>query len=445
MFNLKLNNNFYLIILLSIIIPIPSVSFAPPVRSLPKTKTAIINNSPKEVIDQVWQIIYRDYLDASGDYNEEKWKGLRKSLLSKSYANNLEGYEAIKAMLSSLNDPYTRFLTPKEFNDMRIDTSGELTGVGIQLSLDKNTQEIVVVSPIEGTPASRAGVKSKDIIVFIDDVSTKGMTIENAVNRIRGKRGTKVKLGLRRESMIVNVLLVRDLIEIHSVESRLNSTQYGFDIGYIRLKQFNANASKEMKLAIKNLEYKNVYGYVLDLRSNPGGLLESSIDIARQWLNEGTVVSTQTRDGIKDIRRANGRALTNKPVIVLVNEGSASASEILSGAIQDNGRGRLVGEKTFGKGLVQSVRALSDGSGLTVTIAKYLTPKGRDIHLNGIKPDIVATINEEQAINMSVSDIGTIRDSQYKVAENLLVKMIRRSKELKVYEPRSTNLIYALN
>ncbi len=412
-----------------------------PVIALPRTATSAVRNSPKEVIDQVWQIVYRDYLDSSGKYDSKEWINLRRELLSKNYVDAAHSYEAIRGMLSSLGDPYTRFLEPKEFKEMRIDTSGELTGVGIQLSLDKKTNQVVVISPIEGTPAFRAGIKQKDVIVSIDGQSTSGMTIENVVKLIRGKRGTKVTLGLTRQGILIEVPLIRDRIAINAVDSQLNKTSGGLKVGYIRLKQFNANSSKEMKLAINKLEEDNALGYVLDLRSNPGGLLEASIDIARQWLNEGTIVSTLTRNGIKDVRKANGRALTIKPVVVLVNEGSASASEILSGAIQDNKRGTLVGVKTFGKGLVQSVRGLSDGSGLTVTVAKYLTPNGTDIHKNGIKPDIEAKISDQQALVLTREDIGTYKDIQYKIAETELVNSLSLSQS---FNPKTTNLSNAL-
>ena len=365
-----------------------AVVVANPGLGLPSTASSSITNSPKEVIDQVWQIVYRDFLDSSGGYDLDQWTVLRKDLLAKSYAGTAESYEAIRGMLASLDDPYTRFLDPKEFKEMQIDTSGELTGVGIQISLDKDTKEIVVVSPIEGTPASKAGVQPKDVIVSIDGQPTKGMTTEDAVKLIRGTEGSDVVLGLRRNGSVIDVPLVRARIEIQAVDSQLNTSANGTKVGYIRLKQFNANASKEMRAAIRELEKQGSQGYVLDLRSNPGGLLEASVDIARKWLDEGTIVSTKTREGIQDVRRATGNALTERPVVVLVNEGSASASEILSGALQDNERGLLVGQKTFGKGLVQSVRGLSDGSGMTVTIAKYLTPKGTDIHKNGIQPDV---------------------------------------------------------
>ena len=401
-----------------------AITLGAPGFTLPSASGGSISDSPKEVIDQVWQIVYRDYLDSSGDYDESSWRQLRRDLLKKSFAGSAESYEAIRGMLASLNDPYTRFLDPKQFKEMRIDTSGELMGVGIQLSLDKATKELVVVSPIEGTPASRAGVLSKDVIVSIDGKSTEGMNTEDAVKLIRGPEGSAVILGLRRGDELIDVPLTRARIEINAVSYKLNTTRDQHKVGYIRLKQFNANAAKEMREAAKALEAQDVDGYVLDLRGNPGGLLEASIDIARQWLNEGIIVSTRTREGIRDVRRATGSAITDKPLVVLIDQGSASASEILSGSLQDNGRAQLVGQKTFGKGLVQAVRGLSDGSGLTVTIAKYLTPKGTDIHKNGIEPDIKSEMSEQQLKGFTIEKLGTSQDSQYIDAKNALIKKI---------------------
>jgi carboxyl-terminal processing protease len=409
--------------------------------------SARILDSPKEVIDQTWQIVFRDYLDINGKYTPERWRDLRREVLSKSYGTAKESYEAIRGMLATLDDPYTRFLDPREFKEMQIDTSGALSGVGIQLSLDKDTKELVVVSPIEGSPASRAGVLPKDVIVAIDGKSTRGMSTEDAVKLIRGQAGTSVTLQLRREGRLVDTPLVRARIELHAVDSQVNTTADGTKVGYIRLKQFNANAAKDMADALKELEGKNVQGYVLDLRSNPGGLLMASIAIARQWLDEGIIVSTKTRDGIQDTKRANGRALTQRPLVVLVNEGSASASEILSGALQDNHRAQVVGAKTFGKGLVQSVRGLSDGSGMTVTIAKYLTPDGRDIHKHGIDPDVQAKLSVSDAQKLRLEDLGTSKDSQYRVAESTLLKQVKASAgvtKARLYQPGSVNLPAAL-
>ncbi|MCP9782679.1 PDZ domain-containing protein [Cyanobium sp. WKJ7-Wakatipu] len=411
----------------------------------PPGGSSLISDSPKEVIDQTWQIVFRDYLDINGKYKPEQWRSLRRDVLAKSYGSPKEAYEAIRGMLGSLDDPYTRFLDPREFKEMQIDTSGELSGVGIQLSLDKETKNLVVVSPIEGSPASRAGVQPKDVIVAIDGKSTKGMSTEDAVKLIRGQAGTKVTLTLKRKAQTLELPLTRESIELHAVDHQINTSADGVKVGYIRLKQFNATATKDMRQAVKDLEEKGAQGYVLDLRSNPGGLLMASVEIARQWLNEGTIVSTKTRDGIRDVKRANGRALTTKPMVVLVNEGSASASEILSGALQDNNRAVLVGQKTFGKGLVQSVRGLSDGSGMTVTIAKYLTPSGRDIHKHGIDPDVTAKMTELEAQRLKLEDLGTKKDSQYRVAESTLVKRLRNANSVeKAYNPRSANVPAAL-
>ena len=400
-------------------------------------EATVLNNSYKEVIDHVWQIVYRDFLDSNGKFQKSNWINLRKEVLSKTYSDSNEAYDAIRDMLSNLDDSYTRFLEPKEFNQMRIDTSGELTGVGIQIVKDKESDDLIIISPIEGTPAFDAGIKARDKILSIDDISTEGMNIEDAVKLIRGKRGTKVKLEILRGSKSFFEILSREKIEIKSVSSKVNQTKNGLSIGYVRIKQFNANASKETRDAIKDLETKKVAGYVLDLRSNPGGLLESSIDISRHFINKGVIVSTVSKDGLKETKKGNGQALTKKPLVVLVNEGSASASEIVSGAIKDNKRGKLVGKKTFGKGLVQSMRTLVDGSGLTVTVAKYLTPNGTDINKSGIIPDIEVRMNINPILQR---EIGTRKDKQYRAGEKELINIINRKNQISEFKPGTTNL-----
>jgi len=400
-------------------------------------EATVLNNSYKEVIDHVWQIVYRDFLDSNGKFQKSNWINLRKEVLSKTYSDSNEAYDAIRDMLSNLDDSYTRFLEPKEFNQMRIDTSGELTGVGIQIVKDKESDDLIIISPIEGTPAFDAGIKARDKILSIDDISTEGMNIEEAVKLIRGQRGTKVKLEILRGSKSFFKILSREKIEIKSVSSKVNQTKNGLSIGYVRIKQFNANASKETRDAIKDLETKKVAGYVLDLRSNPGGLLESSIDISRHFINKGVIVSTVSKDGLKETKKGNGQALTKKPLVVLVNEGSASASEIVSGAIKDNKRGKLVGKKTFGKGLVQSMRTLVDGSGLTVTVAKYLTPNGTDINKSGIIPDIEVRMNINPILQR---EIGTRKDKQYRAGEKELINIINRKNQISEFNPDTTNL-----
>lgn len=387
---------------------------------------AFFEESPKELIDEVWQLIDRDYVDAT--FNQVDWEAVRTEYLERSYANQEEAYAAVREMLEKLNDPYTRFMDPEEFRNMQIDTSGELTGVGIQISQEEESSEIVVVSPIEDTPAFKAGIRSQDVILSIDGQSTEGMELNDAVNLIRGPEGSEVTLKIRRGTQEMEFTLTRERIEIHPVRYAVQEGPEG-EVGYIRLNQFSANAAVEMRDAIEALEGEGVTGYILDLRSNPGGLLYSSIDIARMWLDEGTIVSTVNRQGVVDEEAANNRALTDKPLVVLVDGGSASASEILSGALQDNDRAVLVGTRTFGKGLVQSVRSLADGSGVAVTVAKYLTPSGRDINKHGIDPDIQADLTDEQreALSQNREEIGTPADPQYARALEALGNEIRAS------------------
>lgn len=385
---------------------------------------AFFRDSPKELIDEVWQIIDRTYVDAT--FNQVDWKKVRTEYLSKSYSDKEQAYKSIREMLKKLNDPYTRFMDPKEFKNMQIDTSGELFGVGIQLAADEKTKKLTVIAPIEDSPAFAAGVQSKDIISKIDGKSTDGMDVNAAVNLIRGPAGTKVTLTILRGKQELTVPLKRARIEIHPVRSSMQQGPTG-KIGYIRLVQFSANAAKEMREAMTKLEKQQPTGYVLDLRSNPGGLLQVSIEIARMWLKDGGIVSTVNRQGEQDRQTANNRALTSQPLVVLVDGGSASASEILSGALQDNKRATIVGTQTFGKGLVQSVRGLGDGSGLAVTIAKYLTPNGRDINKHGIDPDVVIKLTDAQRkdLGQDRAKIGTAEDPQYAKALDVLTQQIK--------------------
>jgi carboxyl-terminal processing protease len=386
---------------------------------------AFFQESPKELIDEVWQLIDRNYVD--GTFNQTDWQAVRQEYLGRPYSNKEQAYEAIREMLGKLDDPYTRFMDPQEFKNMQIDTSGELTGVGIQLAQDEETKELIVVSPIEDTPAFQAGIMARDVIVKIDDQSTQGMDTNAAVNLIRGPVGSSVKLTIRRGNQETDYSLERARIEIHPVKYSVQQGSQNEKVGYIRLTQFSANAADEMRRAIEDLESKQVEGYVLDLRINPGGLLYASVDIARMWIDEGVIVSTVDRQGVSEQETANGSAITTKPLVVLVDGGSASASEILSGALQDDDRAVLIGSKTFGKGLVQSVRGLGDGSGLAVTIAKYLTPSGRDINHAGIEPDVKVDLTDTQRQELfgASNKIGTAGDIQYnKALESLNQKIV---------------------
>lgn len=388
---------------------------------------AFFQASPKELIDEVWQLINRNYVD--GTFNQVDWVTVRRDYLGRNYSSQEDAYAAIREMLGKLEDPYTRFMDPQEFANMQVDTSGELTGVGIQISQDEKTKEIIVVAPIEDTPAFQAGIRPKDVILKIDGESTSGMELSDAVDKIRGRVGSRVTLLIRRGEQQLEVPIIRARIEIHPVRYSTKPGPTG-PVGYIRLTQFSANAADEMGAAIRALEGEKVTGYILDLRSNPGGLLYASIDIARMWLDGGTIVSTVNRQGVVDKESANHGALTNKPLVVLVDGGSASASEILSGALQDNDRAMLVGTRTFGKGLVQSVRSLADGSGVAVTVAKYLTPSGRDINKHGIDPDVQVELTEDQRefLAKDRDRIGTNEDPQYARALTALSSEIEKAR-----------------
>ena len=392
-----------------------------------KSLASLNRGSPKELVDEVWQIIDKSYVD--GTFNQVDWKAVRNDYLNRTYSSDEEAYKAIREMLKKLDDPYTRFMNPEEFKNMQVETSGELTGVGIQLTQDEKTKKLVVISPIEDTPAFTAGILAKDIITKIDGKSTEGMDTNQAVSLIRGQVNTEVTLTILRETKEIEFKLKRAKIEIHPVRKSVQKTPIG-EVGYIRLNQFSANAASEMRSAIKDFEQKKVTGYILDLRSNPGGLLYGSVEIARMWLKEGTIVSTVDRVGEADRQTANKLELTDKPLVVLVDGGSASASEILSGALQDNKRAVLVGAKTFGKGLVQSVRGVGNGSGLAVTIAKYFTPNGTDINHAGIEPDFKVELTDAQKkdLRSDRDKIATASDPQYAKAMEVLTKQVTTGK-----------------
>jgi carboxyl-terminal processing protease len=395
---------------------------------------AVFKESPKEIVDEVWQVINYDYVD--GSFNGVDWRAARNKYLKRSYSSNEEAYKAVREMLEPLGDPYTRFLDPEQFKSMQVDTSGELTGVGIQITQDEKTKNITVISPIEGSPASRVGILPKDVIVKVDDKSTKGLDINAVVSLIRGPRDSNVVITVKRGSEQINFTMKRERIELHAVESGIRPSASGA-IGYIRLTQFSSNAAAEMRTAIRDLNKQNVAGYILDLRLNPGGLLYSSAEIARMWMDNGTIVTTVNRRGAIDKLTASRGKLTDKPLVILVDGGSASASEILAGALQDNKRAILVGEKTFGKGLVQSVHPLEDGSGLAVTIAKYLTPSGRDINKKGIEPDYKVVLTEKQLEARTREKFATLADPQYAKAVDILLQRIVAANRVNVQSAAS--------
>ncbi|MBO9540045.1 S41 family peptidase [bacterium] len=321
--------------------------------------------------------------------------------------NKLE-YGAIRGLLESLDDPYTRFMEPKVFKSMQDERHGSFFGIGIQIGMNKD-KHLSVIAPIEDTPAAKAGLKSGDHIVEIDGKTTKSMAIEEAVSHIRGNKGTKVTLKIQRGAQKpFDVAIIRDSIATKAVKTRdLES-----NIGYIRLSTFmNENADQDMRLALD--KFKNKSALVLDLRGNPGGLLPNAVSIGSMFIDKGVpVVQIVDREGNRETLDSTGRLAIpkNKPVVVLVDGGSASASEILSGALQDTHRATLVGTKTFGKGLVQTVHALDGGSGVAITTNKYLTSGGNDINKKGITPDVVVEFPQLATASAELEEMPTLDD-----------------------------------
>jgi carboxyl-terminal processing protease len=290
-----------------------------------------------------------------------------------------------------------------------------MSGVGLRLVLDKRTSDLTVLEPIKNSPAMKAGIQPGDRIVRINGKPAALMNLEQASQEIQGEVGTEVNLQIARQGKgVFNVVLKRAQIELDSVSYTVNQ-EGPLRVGYIRLDEFSSHSAEQMKLAIEDLNKKKISGYVLDLRGNPGGLLFASVDIARMWLKKGEIVSTIDRKGGDRHFSANGTEITNLPLVILVNQGSASASEILTGALKENGRATIVGTTTYGKGLVQSVHSLSDGSGLAVTIARYYPPSGTDINHKGISPDVYLdlSVDEQLRLRNDPTLIGTNADPQY--------------------------------
>jgi carboxyl-terminal processing protease len=377
---------------------------------------ASLQDSPKAVLDEAWQIVNRDYVDNS--FNQVDWQAARQELLSRHYSSTQEAYNALRQQLERLGDPYTRFMDPQQYQSLTNQTSGELSGVGIRLQVNPDTKILTVVSPIENSPASTAGILTGDRILAIDGKPTQGMTVQDASRLIQGEAGTPITLRIGRDgNEDFDLALTRARIEVPNVTSSVRQ-EGNTKIGYIRLTEFSSHAPEQMRQAIQKLLDQKVAAFVLDLRGNPGGLLSASIEISRMWLDNGDIVQTVNRVGGKQEYSANHTSITQLPLAVLVDGNSASSSEILTGALKDNSRAVVVGTQTFGKALVQSVHPLSDGSGLAVTIAHYYTPNGTDISHRGITPNIEVSLTEQQQQSLSSNQalVATNADPQYQQA-----------------------------
>tara|TARA_B100001093_G_C26754723_1_gene982817 strand:+ start:198 stop:1340 length:1143 start_codon:yes stop_codon:yes gene_type:complete len=321
---------------------------------------------------------------------------------------------AINGVLQSL-DPYSAYMSPELFKSMQTDTKGEFGGLGIEIGMESGV--VKVISPIDDTPASKAGIKSGDYIVKIENTQVQGKSLMEAVKLMRGPVGTSIKLTIRRKGVkkAIEFDIKREIIEVKSIDSKILGNKK--KIGYVRLKSFNQNSGEQFFNKIKEFEKKNnPTGYIIDLRNNPGGLLTQAVNITDFFLDDGEIVSTKGRK-ISETRKffaRKGDQINGKPVIILVNNGSASASEILAGALQDHKRAIILGENTYGKGSVQSIIPLRNGGGMRLTISKYYLPSGKSISNIGVTPDIII---EEKGEDFK---INTNTDNQLSYAINLL-------------------------
>lgn len=399
--------------------PVPTTTPSDPKISQGSAVISLSDN-PKAIVDEVWQLVNQEFV--AQEFDRADWLAKRQDLLGRGYRNHTEAYRAIAKILKDLNDPYTRFLPPDEFAILTSQTSGEVSGVGIRVLVDKRSSDLVVADVVRGTPAMKAGIRPGDRIVRINGKPTALMGLEQATEAIKGEIGTELSLQLSRpQKGVFSVTLTRENIELDSVTYSIKE-EGEVRVGYIRLDEFSSHAAEQMEAAINALNQAEITGFVMDLRGNPGGLLLSSIDIARMWLNRGEIVSTIDRKGGDRHFAANGSDITNLPLVILVNERSASASEILTGALKEHGRATVVGTETYGKGTVQSVHTLSDGSGLAVTIARYYPPNGEDIDRKGISPDVYLDLSMEKKLQLrnDPSLMGTDADPQYQRAVGVL-------------------------
>jgi len=349
--------------------------------------------------------------NVSGKDNESLYKkidlfGEVLDKVKKEYVDEINESDVMDAAINGVLqylDPYSVYMNPELFESMQTDTKGEFGGLGIEVSMEAGV--VKVISPIDDTPASKAGIKAGDYIIKINDVQVQGKTLMEAVKLMRGPVGSSIDLTIRRrgEKKIINKTIIREMIQVKSVEAKIMKN----NIGYLRLKSFNSNSSKQLVEKIKNFEKsKKLTGYILDLRNNPGGLLTQAINVTDFFLNDGEIVSTKGRKASENRRffAKKGDKVKGKPLIILINNGSASASEIVAGALKDHKRAILLGENTYGKGSVQSIIPLSDGGGMRLTISKYYLPSGQSISEIGVSPDILVEEESEDFKINSVSD-----------------------------------------
>ena len=351
--------------------------------------TALALNDGQQLVVESWRLVNQSYVDPDR-FETIHWKRLRQKALERSIQTSAEAYDAIDWMLEPIGDPYTRLLRPADFSALKASTQGSVSGVGLQLGIRQDDTAVVVIAPLEGSPAAEAGISSGSEVLAVDGVSTTELGLESTAARLRGPAGSSVLIQLRAPSgRTREVDLKRREVNLQPVRSRLLERD-GRRFGYLRITQFAETVPQQVAEALAELQQQGSEGLLLDLRNNSGGLVSAGLAVADELLDGAPIVETRNRDGFADPQQANRGNLYDGPLLTLVNSGTASASEILAGALQDDGRSALMGSRTFGKGLIQTLIGLGgDGSGLAVTVARYVTPSGRDIQNLGIEPDLL--------------------------------------------------------
>ena len=370
-----------------------------------------VSVTPVGVFDRAWRIIKNNYVDKT--YNHQDWEKWKQRYDDK-IKNQSDSDVAIESMVESLNDPYSRFLKPEEFTEQDRSIDAKLFGIGVHIAEIKGN--VLIVNVIEDTPAAKSGLKSGDRILKVNNKSTKGLSLKEVADSVRGKAGTKVVMVILRDKKQITKKILREEIKIKSVKYKILDNKYA----YIRISTFiSSSTAYEVAEAIQAT--KKAKGIIIDLRGNHGGLLPNAISISNMFIKKGIIVSVVDRNGHKQQFDAEPENLmTSKPTVILVNDESASASEIFSGAMKDHKRALLVGEKTFGKGLVQRILKLPNGSGINLTVAKYLTPNGTDIGHKGIQPDY--------KVEMTDKEFFAGKDVQLNKAKQVLATEINKTK-----------------
>jgi len=377
-----------------------------------------LSDSRQLVLD-AWTLVNEGFYDPE-KFNEIQWKRIRQKTLQKQIETSEEAYSAIEDMLRPLDDPYTRVLRPKDYELLKSSNFGsEINGVGLQLGDDDN--KIKVISTLGGSPAEEAGIVSGDLIETVDGISSEKLGLAGTASKLRGESGTKVLVELTSErGEIREVDLERRSVDLRPVRTkRLRDDSH--TIGYLRITQFSESVPKKVEEALQELKEKEVEGLILDLRNNSGGLVSSGIAVADSLLSEKPVVETKDRNGIKDAIISQKETSFDGPMVTLVNKGTASASEILAGSLQDNERSILMGEQTYGKGLIQSLKSLGEDSGIAITVASYLTPNGNNIQGQGMTPDKLLDLPD-------AIEYGSAEDKWVRNAELFLESLLEKEK-----------------